>query len=584
MTDPWARPSDDGAPARRAPAQPIEIELDGHGTSETDEHDHGSDGDEPNWRVVAGTAAVLGVVLGLVIAGVAVWTDDDDDRPPTTTIPVDELATEITAPPTLPPVETTPPTTIGGLERMVDEPRPVTVPTYPPDPLEPAESPWPEVPLTFADLDESLVATITSDSAFADQPSDGRLLWDAANRRFELRFDLPVGTSRTIYDVVTEAVYEAIERPRSGAPVWTRTPAASFFPSGVDPGEYFERILLGPVRADNVDQAVLATREALTRTVNGVPTRRTTFEMPESAVVPWGAADGTLRLTYDVFADREGRVVLTQGLNTPGGSPVALVHAVRAIDVTVALPDEDDVADATSGGDSGVLPAAVTPEALRPNYETVDPVPATSTGPFSITEALADMRDRPPAAATVDVLSDTSTIWFTAQRDDRSDRRLMTRSIVEPLAVDTVQIDDAATAATYVTDDVDGTWTRLSSTGPGGRLPPVDERLVSGLASPTAIEEAKVLAFYRYVVLPDGTTALEAHLGVEPGVIVLPTILPMRLDPTQPVDLYVYVESGRVRELQVLSNHGGPALAVQRFDADVAPAITLPPERRVADG
>ena len=579
MTDPWARPSVDGARARRPPAQAVEIELAGPGGSAPVDE---SGDDEPNWRVAAGAATILGVVLGLVIAGVIVWSGDDgDDESSSTTVPARELATEITAPPTLPPVETVPPTSIGGLERMVDETRTITVPSYPP--RESLDTPWPDAPIAFANLDESAVATIITDSAFADGPTDSLLLWDAPNQRFELRFDLPVGTSRTVYDSVAGFVYEAIQRPSGDAPVWTRTAAAGYFPADVDPDRYFARILLGPIREENVDQAIIASRESLTRSVDGILARVTTFEMPESSVVPWGAGDGTMRVTYDVYADQDGRVLRTQGLNSPGGSPVALVHTLRQRDVTIELPDEDDVVDAVGTAGTGVIPTAVTPESLRPNYETVDPVPATSAGPFSIPDAIAHLERDPPAAATVDVLSDDGTTWFTAQRDDDNDRRLMTRRLGDASPA-TVQIDDAATAATFVTDDVEGFWTRLASTGQGGRLPPVDERLVSGLVPPTAIADATVLAFYRYVVLPDGTIALEAQLRVEPGAVVLPSGLPMRLDADRPVEVYVYVSAGVVHEFHILANQGEPQVLVQRFDPRADPEIALPDESKVVDG
>ena len=588
MTDSWARPSDDGARARRPSAQ-VEIELDGAGASAgpggpggpgglgTDES---SDSGEPNWRIVAGAASVAGVVIGLIAAGVIFWSGGDDE-PSTTTVPVEELAAEITAPPTLPPVDTVPPTTIRGLEQLVPEPRLISVPTYPPP--EPFETPWPDATVEFPTLERSLVADIVSDSALNDGPTESTIRWDAVNQRFELRFELPVGTSRTIFDVTTGDVYEAIDRPRSGVPLWTRTPGTRYFPPDVDPTEYFASIALGPVRADNVDQVMSTNAEAITYSVLEVPSRRTTYTMPEPALGPWGDPDGTGAGTFDVYADQDGQVVRTQGTIGFGGSPAVLIHTPRPFDVTIELPDEGDVANAVDGGESGVLPTGATAESLRPNYETVEPVPANSTGRYSIAAALDQLYGDPPAGASVDVLWADNAARFSAQRDDANDRRLMTQTIDSSPTM-TVQVDDAASAATFLTDDIEGTWTRLTSTGQGGRKPPVDERLISGVLPRSSIEDAEVLAFYRYVVMRDGTIALEAHLRLEPGEVSLPSVVPMSLDPNEPVEVYLYVGAGVVHEIHVLSNQGEPHVLVQRFDLRADPDIALPAPTDVVDG
>ncbi|TDT15090.1 hypothetical protein BDK89_0650 [Ilumatobacter fluminis] len=573
MTDPWARPSDDGARARRPPAQSVEIELDGP-DGPTGDPGERIDSGEPNWRAVSGIAAVLGVVLGLLVAGVIFWSggdDGDEGEPSSSTLPIDELTAEITVPPTLPPVETAPPTTIAGLERMAPEPRPVTVPTYPPS--SGAVADW-DTAVEFDTLANSIVAELVADSSAGDGPSSGQAIWDSTSRRFELRLDFPIGTSRTIYDTVTETVYETVERPRSGAATWTSRAGDDYFPPSFDPMEYFSELVLGPVRADNADLATDVTTDRNVVSVRAVPTVRTTYRLPMFTLGAW-AGDGDEPVDVDVFVDEGGRVVRSQFTYVNPTATLVQVHSPTRVDVSVELPSDADIEQASSD--------AVTAESLRPVYETIEPVPANSTGQYSISAALDQRDESPPAAAAIDVSWAGNTARFTAQRDDGNDRRLLTQTF-DAVSTVSVQIDDAATATTYVTDDVEGVWTRLTSTGPGGRLPPVDERMISGLVPRAALEDAEVLEFYRYVVLRDGTIALEAHLEVAPGEIVLPSRVPMTLDPTEPVEVYLYVGSGVVHELHIVGNQGEPQALVQWFDLRAAPDITLPDDDRVVDG
>ena len=577
MTEPWARPSDDGASARPPSAQPVEIQLDG-----PDDGDPGdvSGGSPPNWRAVSGAAAVLGVVLGLVIAGVVVWADTDDDEPPTTTSPVDEAATEITTPPTLPPVETTPPPSDegpGAGEASTNR-RTITVPTYP-EADDVAE--WPDQPVMFDSLDTSLRVVIAADNATMDGPTETEIAWDAPNERFELVSRMQTVTTRTIYDVAADAIYEGIEGAGS---TWTRTAASVVFDGGLTAAEYFEQALLGPVRYDNVERALLIAPQDDILSVDGTSARRTTYVMPDDSLGLWGGAGGGDDVTeIEVYTDAAGRVVRIQGLVPLSGSPFLLMHTPTRDDVRIELPDEDDVIGATIG-DRDVLPTGGSAESLRPVYETLDPVPANSTGEFSIADALDHLSDRPPAAASVDVLWADGASRISAERDDVNDRRLMTLTLTtDTSTVVTVQIDDGASATTLLTDDVDGRWTRLSNTGQGGRRATVDERLISGVLNRSTIREAEVSGPYRFVPLRDGTIALEAHLVLDPGSVVLPSVLPMQLDPDKPVHAYMYVGAGVVHEFHVLSNQDAQLL-VQRFDLTARPEIALPDPSRVIDG
>ncbi|MEZ5295069.1 MAG: hypothetical protein R2697_01960 [Ilumatobacteraceae bacterium] len=147
----------------------------------------------------------------------------------------------------------------------------------------------------------------------------------------------------------------------------------------------------------------------------------------------------------------------------------------------------------------------------------------------------------------------------------------------------TIQLDDAASASSLITDDVDGQWTRLSSTGQGDRRAPVDERLISGVLDRSTIAASPVVSSYRWVALRDGTIALEVPLQVDATRFSLPSIVPMLLDPDRPVDVYVYVGAGVIHEIQVLSNTDARIL-VQRFDLMARPEIELPEPARITDG
>ncbi|MEZ5295071.1 MAG: hypothetical protein R2697_01970 [Ilumatobacteraceae bacterium] len=67
------------------------------------------------------------MLLGVVVSALVFWNDGRDDAPATTTVPRDELAAEITTPPTLPPVETVPTTTAPTPSPRRCGPRRITV-------------------------------------------------------------------------------------------------------------------------------------------------------------------------------------------------------------------------------------------------------------------------------------------------------------------------------------------------------------------------------------------------------------------------------------------------------------------------
>jgi hypothetical protein len=200
---------------------------------------------------------------------------------------------------------------------------------------------------------------------------------------------------------------------------------------------------------------------------------------------------------------------------------------------------------------------------------------------FEVDVAFEHLFSSPPAASTVDVVWANGRQRFESQRDDVNDRRSM---VVTTTTSDrtTIQIDDAASASTLLTDDQNRTWLRILSTGPGGRHVPVDERLISGPLTPATVEEAEIEPG-RFVALDDGTVAREVRLLVEPGDLTLPSIVPMQLDVAEPVEVYVYIGAGVVHEIHVLSNINAQFF-LQMFDLRAEPEIGLPDPSTVSDG
>jgi hypothetical protein len=285
---------------------------------------------------------------------------------------------------------------------------------------------------------------------------------------------------------------------------------------------------------------------------------------------------------YEVYVGEDGEVVMTQGV-------VSSVDAVRSLQhstvfpergTIIELPDPDTVDD----GAPAQPPSSVgdgTAESMRPRFVEIADLSALDLDQFDVGRAFEQLLSRPPAASTVDVIWSDGRSRFVSQRDDLDDRRsMMITSTVSDGT--TVQIDDGASATTLLTDDQSRVWTRLSSTGLGGRRLPVDERLVSGPLTSGTIEQAGIEPG-RFVALADGTVAREVRLVVSPGAIGLPSIVPMQLDLDQPVEAYVYVGAGVVHEIHVLSNRDA-RIFIQRFDLRAAPEIGLPDPATVADG
>lgn len=343
-------------------------------------------GDEP--EVTATTPADSsspepnrGRIVGLVLAGVAAIAvglvavaafASDDDPPPTTVDPAD-LATEITTPPTLGPLEALPPPGPA----VVEEPQSTTSQDRalfgrPPPPT------YLEVP------DSSLREIVRYDVADAVDRLD-----DDVARRSETRYEL--GAAGFVLDVTIERDpvrdrYQIVTESRGrqqvaivdnatgttyvnpGTDNRVEIPNAEIFEgsTATSVNEYFDRLLKGPVRPDSF--VVAATRGRSLVSVPGVGAARefvTNVDgdlIPEWQIYAFGPAfefrpeERPRVLEYHVYVDEAGDVAQVDGVSTLGDVRQLVQHRLTLLDepVPVELPTD------TGQPDGAELPAATT--------------------------------------------------------------------------------------------------------------------------------------------------------------------------------------------------------------------------------
>jgi hypothetical protein len=600
VSDPWARPG--GAGRRSAAAEVIEIDLVGSSDDTIEPGGTGGATPPPNWRKVVALSSVAGLVLGAIVATV-VMVGDDDEPPSPTSLPREQLAALVTTPPTLPPIDGLDDASVddaGVDDAGVDAGRGtadgpdraasvVSIPEFPatfagdgsaPDPAE----------LVPPGTELSRRVTIVSQRSTGGEPIQTRIAYDAESGRYELVVDLPVGTGRTIYDPATRSLFEQ-EPSMASVDSWRRRDADAAFAGlltslGITVDEYFEQLLLGPVRADDLDGAVSVATDDFTYEVAGFDTQRFIVTLPLDSVGVWQTSRRAPGIrVYEVYVDDVGRILRTQGITSGDDDVVALQHVVSyPDDVPIALPDPDTVTD-PDGDEAQANDRApdgdLTAESLRPTYGELADLTDIDVDQFDVGVAFGHLFSSPPAASTVDVIWADGGQRFVSQRDDVNDRRSMLVTSVVSDDV-TIQIDDGASATILLTDDQRRNWTRLSNTGLGSRRLPVDERLISGPLLPATVDRAEIEPG-RFVALADGTVAREVRLLVEPGVVTLPSIVPIELDVEEPVEVHVYVGAGVVHEIHVLSNTSAQ-IFVQTFDLRAEPEIGLPDPSTVSDG
>lgn len=380
MTDPWARP-DDARPAVPAGGSVFEIPLSGEPLGDDPFIDAEPSDPPGRTRKVVGWSALAGVALGIVAAILIVTVGGGDDTPVTgaNTVPIPDDPSQLTTPPTLPPIAEIDQTT-ATTERTVEPTPTAPVISFPAETIPPPAT-LPE----FAPVAESDSHPGTFDLLAAAAQLDGSALHTVASvqagaDRFTISITDNLGDARdhvlADYDVETFGV-DQIEL--------VIDPAAGFgyqrgLPESPDQWELFtaEELLVGSgtdslgvvaarLAAPLVTPATLASAVSiedlglvrLDRRAGGAVgeiTRRyrIVFETAEvtgqSVIMQFVesfASDSPGTIEVDAYVTGEGQLALTTAALGEGFDSVAITLVVEAVSTPVpfALPPPELIID-----------------------------------------------------------------------------------------------------------------------------------------------------------------------------------------------------------------------------------------------
>lgn len=320
---------------------------------------NGGDRPAPNWRKIAGLSALAGVLVGIVVAVVAV-SGGGDDEPPATTLDPDDLASAITVPPTLTPV-TEPPVTLppvpGQPSPDAEPPTDVAFVAESVDTLPPLNGTIPQ-PDTFRLSDGSLAALDTplARRSVTDHVVgvDGfeqtvTITNDPATGRYLLEFDSGVAAVQSvIVDLPGGDTY--VRMPDGG---WSVVPNEEIAENAGAPdmATFVRTLQLGPIRSDTrtgwslvqANSIVDAPGDALREYVVVVDAG-TVPEWARYALGPIGEAppitDDT-QIGYAVYVARDGSIRRVSGSTEFGATTQRVVHRIEILDVppVIELPD-----------------------------------------------------------------------------------------------------------------------------------------------------------------------------------------------------------------------------------------------------
>lgn len=586
MTGDWARPTDGDRPTSAPTGEVIEITLDG-----PDHLDRSPDGhpapdgldrpQEPSIRKVVGGASILGVVIGVaIVVTMSVGGDDEPVDPAVTTLAPGEASSIITTPPTLPPVGAVD----GGFAGEVANEADPVAPAIPAYPSVAGDDPGAEFPLELPvpPLDRPVVATITI-SRFGDT-FGGPAVYDPVNDR--VRVELGAGTVSQVLlvDLSTDVVLLSVSD--SEAPEeeqrWQRMSDDIFGPAGeFGVRDYLDALLLGPVRADNIDRATTVETGGRVLLDESTVARRRVVTLPAEAVPEWqwlyGATgdDPDDSLQFEVYVSEDGATYVTQGVNTVGDEPIATVHRVRVGDGLAGPIDwpPDDLIDELPAFDA--TPEGPDLDSLRPVYEEVAADPAD----FDLDAALDRLRSAPAPISTIWDRGPRGVNEIVIRRDEANDRLALTRRVVEvvddaePFAGYFAQIDDRTTGTGWLRRGEDDPWV---SAPLGNGIQPLDARWEVGLVTADELAAAQRTGTgSNPVLLDNGVVAKPFTLLLPSATIQWERPLVGGISTSEPLDVTVFVgDDGSIHEIQVVANQGQPRLFQQRYDHG-QPAITI---------
>lgn len=321
------------------PAIDVPLTDAGHGQAAVPD---GSAPDTPNWRRTVAIALVGGTVIGI---GTAIVVLDTDDAVPTVTVPAEEQAAVITTPPTLTPLSTLPPPDFGArtTATAATTARPQVVrPVY--DDVEGSE-PADLVHFDFAgavdrlDDDAPRRSETRVELGHAGFVLDVTIERDPVRDRYRISVDSAGGEFVAIVDVASGTTY--LDSATDGrADVLNADIIAGS--TAADVNEYFDRLLLGPVRSDTYDAA--STRGRGLVAIDGVGEAREFVTnirgdlIPEWQLYAFGPTfefpvdDRPSLLEYAVYVTEDGDVAHVDGVALVGVVHQLVRHRVIALD------------------------------------------------------------------------------------------------------------------------------------------------------------------------------------------------------------------------------------------------------------
>lgn len=363
MTDEWARPSDGVAGG-----VVVEVPLVGDDPASTSTN--GEEPPAPNWRRAISVAMVGGALGGIALSIVLLTADEkpaaDDGL---TTVPADGLSSLITTPPTLEPLTPLPrpddpafslgdvPQPTTGQERTLFDPSAVP-PTYPPFPgvyeLELGEYDIEQAVVMLGD-DVPRRSRTHLELGVGGFVLDVTIVRDPERDRYQVTVDSGGQVQTAIVDGATDTTYvnvgtdNRVEVPNDE--IFADSDAASI-------NEYFDRMMLGPLRPDTIGEARTQGRDLVMIDGLGL-VRRFVTTIPGSLIPEWQlyafspvfefpVEDRPSRLDYFAYVDTDGDLVQIDGKALVGDVPQLVQHRIERLDP----PEPVDLAIGTAPPDT----------------------------------------------------------------------------------------------------------------------------------------------------------------------------------------------------------------------------------------
>lgn len=361
MADDWSRP--DSAPPGGSLA--VEVPLTGPGDAPVPAPDDDRDRGGRRGLVAAAiiAAAIIAAIVAAVIAVQVIGGDDDEAAPPATD--VDDIAAQITTPPTLGPLDTLPTPDDPALAReSLDEgPQPTTSqdrslfdgvsrPSYPPV----TDVGLPElVAYDIAGAVERLGEDVPRRSetrlelGTAGFVLDVTIERDPDRDRYLIRLESRDDSQEATVDIASGTTYV-----RSNGEFVADVPNDEIIAGSTAPdvNVYFDRLLLGPVRPDTFNAP--ATRGRGVVTIDDIRVARQFLanvqgsSIPEwqlyafSPVFEFPVEDRPSLLEYAVYVDDGGDIVQVDGVSLVGDVPQLVEHRLFHLGgpIVVDLPPD----------------------------------------------------------------------------------------------------------------------------------------------------------------------------------------------------------------------------------------------------